>query len=137
MTIRIEEDRHPDGTLWDRSYYCDDLLHREDGPAYELFNKNTTRASCIWYIRGKRHREDGPAHEIFSFDGTLTYCAWYIDNKLHRNDGPAKEHFSSDGRRTGAAYYLNGNRFSKPEYHRQVALSKLAITIAPDCGVFL
>jgi len=34
------------------------ILHREDGPAVELYY-----GGKMWYQNGKRHREDGPAKE--------------------------------------------------------------------------
>ena len=46
---------YPNG---DKSWYLNDKLHREDGPAYE--GANGTKS---WYLNGKRHREDGPAVE--------------------------------------------------------------------------
>lgn len=47
---------HLDGT---KSWWLNDELHREDGPAIEY--KDGTKC---WYIHGKRHRVDGPAKEV-------------------------------------------------------------------------
>jgi hypothetical protein len=70
-------------------------LHREDGPAVELWD-----GSKAWYINGKRHRIDGPALE--DIDG---YKAWYINGNLHREDGPAVE------LNNGTKYwFLNGKK---------------------------
>ena len=46
---------YPNG---DKSWWLNDKLHREDGPAIEVCYGN----KC-WYLNGKRHREDGPAIE--------------------------------------------------------------------------
>ena len=40
------------------SWWVNDLLHREDGPACEYAN-----GGKAWYLHGKLHREDGPAAE--------------------------------------------------------------------------
>jgi hypothetical protein len=39
-------------------YYLNDLLHREDGPAFE-----DTGVTKTWWQHDKRHRSDGPAIE--------------------------------------------------------------------------
>jgi hypothetical protein len=63
-----------------KSWYKNDKLHREDGPARIWENG----AEC-WYRDGKIHREDGPARTWG--DGTKE---WWINDNLHREDGPAK-----------------------------------------------
>lgn len=45
----------------DRRWYLDDLLHREDGPAFE-FASGTKH----YFLKGRRHRENGPAIEAAS-----------------------------------------------------------------------
>jgi len=42
----------------DKSWYLNDELHREDGPAIEWANGDKS-----WYLNDERHREDGPAIE--------------------------------------------------------------------------
>jgi hypothetical protein len=48
------------------------ILHREDGPAVEDFDR-----AKFWYINNRLHREDGPAVEYASGDKF-----WWIDGKL-------------------------------------------------------
>ena len=60
---------YADGT---KSWYLNDKLHRERGPAIEYAN-----GSKEWYLNGNRHREDGPAIERAS-DGTKS---WYLNGK--------------------------------------------------------
>lgn len=69
------------------------IIHREDGPAYDNGNKS-------WYFDGKLHREDGPAVEYA--DGSKH---WYVNGKLHREDGPAIEYASG-----GKHWFINGSR---------------------------
>ena len=42
----------------DKSWWLNDKLHREDGPAMEGADGNK-----FWHLNGKLHREDGPAME--------------------------------------------------------------------------
>ncbi len=55
----------------DKSWYLNDKLHREDGPAIEYANGHKA-----WYLNDKLHREDGPAVEWA--DGTKF---WYLNDK--------------------------------------------------------
>jgi hypothetical protein len=55
-------------------YYKDkemQILHREDGPAYEGYD-----GTKAWYINEKTHREDGPAIEWK--DGSVS---WYLNGE--------------------------------------------------------
>jgi hypothetical protein len=57
--------------LGDKSWYLNDKLHREDGPAVEYAN-----GSKFWYLNGKLHREDGPAIEWADGDKS-----WHLNGK--------------------------------------------------------
>ena len=54
-----------------KSWFLNDKLHREDGPAVEHSDGNKE-----WWLDGKRHREDGPAIEHAN-----GYKAWWLDGK--------------------------------------------------------
>ncbi len=54
------------------SWYKDDKLHREDGPAVIIFS-----GERIWYNHGKVHRIDGPAVEGTIGDGNIILNKWY------------------------------------------------------------
>jgi len=87
----------------DKFWFLNGKLHREDGPAAELF-----RGTKFWYLNGKRHREDGPAVEFA--DGTKK---WFLNHKLHREDGPAVEYSSGT-----KAWYLNGKNVTEKEHKK-------------------
>jgi len=126
MSNRFEELRGADGILEAYYYYCDNELHREDGPAAVWFYKTGIIETQIWCKNGKIHREDGPAHERFYPNGGLKFCSYNFNSELHREDGPAIERFAPDGRRTDTYYYLTGNSMSEQDYRRQAILRKLA-----------
>ena len=94
---------YPNGS---KSWYLNDKLHREDGPAIEYADGNK-----FWFLNGKYHREDGPALECANGDK-----CWYLNGKRHREDGPAIE------RANGSKYwYLNGKEVTQEEHKRQTS----------------
>ena len=54
-----------------KSWYLNDKLHREDGPAVE-----SPEGTKFWYLNGKLHREYGPAIEHTDGDKS-----WYLNDK--------------------------------------------------------
>jgi len=48
-------------------------LHRDNGPAKEIFNEIKE-----WYKNGELHREDGPAIEY-----AVGYREWWLNNKCY------------------------------------------------------
>jgi len=83
------------------------------------------------------HRIGGPAKEVFSHIGTTIIRGWYNYGKLHYLGGPALEEFSVDGLYSTTSYYLDGERISKLEHSRRIALQKLSTKARPDNEVFL
>jgi len=59
-------------TTGNKSWYIDEKLHREDGPAIEFAD-----GTKEWYLNDKLHREDGPAREYANGDKY-----WYLNDKL-------------------------------------------------------
>lgn len=57
--------------LGTKSWFLNDLLHREDGPAVEYEN-----GTKVWYLNGLEHREDGPAVEY-----PVGTKLWYLKGK--------------------------------------------------------
>ena len=86
-------------------YSISEKLHREDGPAIELYD-----GSKFWWLNGNLHREDGPAIEYGN--GTKE---WWAGGKRHRTDGPAVERFDGSKR-----WYLNYEEFTEKEFNQRV-----------------
>jgi hypothetical protein len=55
-------------------YMHEGRLHREDGPAYEVYNREYTE--IMYFQHGRRHRLDGPA-TVYG-DGA---CSYFIDGE--------------------------------------------------------
>jgi hypothetical protein len=62
-------------------YYLNDLLHREDGPAFER-----TDGCKVYYINGIHHREDGPAVEYPNGDRS-----YWVNGRLFSEENYWKE----------------------------------------------
>ena len=61
-----------------KSWWLNNKLHREDGPALEYVNGDK-----LWYLNGNLHREDGPAFEHANGDKEWWLNGKYItDNPL-------------------------------------------------------
>lgn len=88
-------------------WYKDDLLHREDGPAYIKNYPNGERV-VKYYIEGVQHREDGPADIQYNENGNVEIEEWYKNGDLHREGGPAEIQYDDDGTVVFEGYWING-----------------------------
>ena len=128
-------------------WYQDDKLHRDDGPAVEVFNTERW-----WYQHGKRHRVDGPAYERFyllSPQPLVRLAAkvigtyeWWQNDERHREDGPAVEKWNGQ-----KEWWLNGVQVTEQdvierqqnrqkELTEQVNQALCKIEIDPDSVTF-
>lgn len=112
-------------------YRKNDVLHREDGPAYvkwykprewfdeqeNFYREHENKLLEIWYYNGEKHRDNGPAvcgwYEPF-LSNTIpqkSYEIWYQHGKKHRDGGePAEMHWDEQGRIEYEVYYQHGER---------------------------
>jgi len=95
-----------------KTWYLNDELHREDGPAIENANGDKR-----WYLNGQLHREDGPSCEWANGDKS-----WLLNGQLHREDGPAVEYSSGD-----KLWYLNGEELTEEEFNNRTQTKELTI----------
>jgi hypothetical protein len=65
------------------------LLHREDGPAYILYDGDHVESE-LWAQNGAFHREDGPAVTRYFSNGMPRIEEWYYQGREHRDGGPAE-----------------------------------------------
>jgi hypothetical protein len=52
-------------------------LHNDRGPAIQHWREDGTRKSKEWAIHGKNHREDGPAYILYN--GGLTSSRYFLN----------------------------------------------------------
>jgi hypothetical protein len=109
-TVRVSADGYT-------SWWLNDKLHREDGPAVEHADGYKS-----WWLNGKQHREDGPAIECA--DG---YKSWWLNSKRHREDGPAIE--CANGYKS---WYLNDNPMTEEE-HKAAMNPAVEMTVEEIC----
>jgi len=60
---------------YNKIWYLNGKIHREDGPACECVNGDK-----FWYKNGKMHREDGPAVEYASGIKYYWYNGEFLEN---------------------------------------------------------
>src|SRR5690606_30710911 len=73
--------RYSDGTLYCEEYIENDLLHREDGPAFVVYYDNGSVLSESYFVYGVRHRITGPAYVGYSRDGRVSSIEYWIKGK--------------------------------------------------------
>ena len=100
-------------------WYSNDVLHREDGPAFITYDKDGTKKREKWYKDDKIHREDGPAWIEYYENENKKEERWFKDDKMHKEDGPA-----------WIDYYENGNKkkewwFKDDMMHRENEPAKI------------
>ena len=98
------------GTMGEkREYKKDGVLHRDVGPAVEIFFVNSKGEKFIamqkWFIDGKLHRVNGPATIRFrcfenidsqserNFRRGIEEYVYYVNGVIQREDGPAEVSF--------------------------------------------
>ena len=72
MSIKVEATGPNGYTTWNWYISADQpTLHREDGPAVEVFDPEGTKIEEQWVQHGQFHRTDGPA--VIGYGFTTTY----------------------------------------------------------------
>src|SRR5690606_12558154 len=79
------------------SWYKNDKLSREDGPAVIKFYRNGNRYYEMWYKNGKRNRDGAPAVIYWFGNGNEHIERWYKDGRQDRKDGPAETQWNIYG----------------------------------------
>lgn len=85
----------------DEEWYKDGKLHRENGPAVIVNNRN-------WYLNDKI---------TLKCEGQIKY--WYQHGKLHRNNGPAIIYPNGQ-----EEYYIEGKKYTKKEFLEYLDIEK-------------
>lgn len=85
------------GTKTTDMYLADNLLHRENGPAWVVYENNVKREE-IYYIHGMIHRMCLPAIITYHNDGTINSQEWFMYGKRSRfNDEPTVTYQYANG----------------------------------------
>ena len=104
--------------LIERKYFQDSKLHREDGPAVEIFSDKTGAIFTErWYREGKLHRKNGPA--VISYDESevvppiVKLEEWYRDGVRHRDKGPAYTEYLVKTKKCGSSQLITNKKQAK------------------------
>lgn len=89
-------------------YKLNDMIHREEDPAYIEWDINTGNCKAVQYhINNKNHSEDGPAIIEWYVDSCYIKREVYkLNENYHRDDGPAFIDY----------YNINPKDSNPPEY---------------------
>ena len=109
---------YPNGQKKYKSYYNNNnnKLHREDGPAYQWWDKNGRKRIERYFVNDKLHRENGPAVQWWHNNGQKEIEEYYINDKCHREDGPAVQRWYTNGQKKLKKYYLNNKEYIRKDW---------------------
>ena len=96
------------GEIQSETWYHNNKLHCDDGPARVAYLPSGKFQSIEWYQYGQLHRKCGPARIFYYLsDGRLSFKEWYLNGKLHRTDGPAEIYYNEFGGIKSEYWHLN------------------------------
>jgi antitoxin component YwqK of YwqJK toxin-antitoxin module len=93
----METALHPNGKVKSITYTVNDLLHRDDGPAYQHWNDVGVLVYEEWCQNDCWYRDNGPAVQQWNPAGELTLEIWYQNDRMHRDNGPAYQQWNAAG----------------------------------------
>ena len=82
--MKIEKKYYDSGHLYKETYFLDNIVHRDDGPAEICYYPSGKIASEEYYVNGKRHRINGPAYITYEEYGDIISEQHWINDMAHR-----------------------------------------------------
>ena len=79
-------------------------------PETQLNGRYKEKYKESYYKNNVLHRDDGPALIVLDFDGNIREVSYYSDGLLHRKDGPAKIIYDHKGNVITERCFQNGKR---------------------------
>jgi antitoxin component YwqK of YwqJK toxin-antitoxin module len=108
------------GKVSNESYYLNDKLHRENGPAFIDYDANGKVYYESYYLNDKLHRENGPAYIAYDENGKVSSEQYYLNGNTHRENGPACITYDKNGKVYYEGHYLNGIYFTKENWEKEI-----------------
>lgn len=104
--------RNYNNIITKQSWYCEGVLHRNDGYADIMTNNEGNIIYVKWYKNGKLHNDNGPAYIQHYNNGNIKSKTWYQNDIIHNSNGPAIINYEEDGITIiSESYYHNGTMF--------------------------
>lgn len=100
--------RDSEGRVIEERWYRNGRLHREDGASLITYMLNGHVDSEHWYRNGERHRIGGPALVERECSKEMRRESWYYNGQLHREDGPALVIKDWEGKDEQIMWYIHG-----------------------------
>jgi len=104
-TITRTQDRHGH-TI--EGWWVRCQLHRQDAPAWQVWDSEGRLVGEGWWVCGQRHRQGAPARQTWDRKGRLVSEEWCVGGVPHREGGPAWQRWDSEGRLVWEEWWLRG-----------------------------
>jgi len=82
----------------------------------EKFSSNGRLMEREFWMDGELHRDDGPAVEVWDSQGHLIYRTFWVNGEVHNTTGPAVEVWHSNGCLDDSEFYVNGEELTEAEF---------------------
>ena len=103
---------HSNGQKHAEEWFCNNILHRVDGPATQYWFDSGQLFAEIWYLNGETHRVNGPSNQEWVRNGHKKYEEWRVNNNFHRVTGPARIKWDINGKVEYEFWFLKGRKLS-------------------------
>lgn len=106
-----------------------DVFTNSVGQQVESYRIENSNGYHVW------HRENGPAYTIYNENNNIIYETYWVEGIRHREDGPALIRYSDNGIIFEVEYYVNGYHMLEDEFNDFIFKKKLQGT--PMGEIFL
>jgi len=70
---------YENGNIKSTSYFINDQLHNNNGPAYTSYCENGNKQYKSYFINGSRHNDNGPAIIRYDDNDNIQHEAYFIN----------------------------------------------------------
>ncbi len=114
----METELHPNGRVKSILYKVNGRMHRDNGPAYQVWNDAGVLIREKWYQNGRWHRDNGPAYQQWNDAGELIVEEWHQNGRWHRDNGPAYQKWNNAGGLIVEEWYQNDRELTAGEIEK-------------------
>ncbi len=109
---------HPNGKVRSITYTVNGRWHRDNGPAFHIWNDAGVLIREEWYQNVRSHRDNGPAYQQWNDAGVLIKEIWWQNGRLHRDNGPAHQEWNDAGELIRESWWQNGRKLTAQEIEK-------------------
>jgi antitoxin component YwqK of YwqJK toxin-antitoxin module len=113
----MQTERHPNGAVKSITYRQNGLRHRNNEPAFQVWNEAGELIIEEWRQNGFLHRNNGPACQQWT-SGVLIREEWRQNGRWHRDNGPAVRRWNKAGELFLEIWYQNDRALTAEEIEK-------------------